>query len=99
LAAIYALSRRAAGREADLRPLARLGRSSLFVYWIHVELVYGYATWPIHSRLPLWGALVMWAVFSAAMYGAVVLRDALLLRLKAGLPVHDPLYRDSVGAG
>src|SRR5262249_48622826 len=41
LAAIYALSRRAAGREADLRPLARLGRSSLFVYWIHVELVYG----------------------------------------------------------
>src|SRR5262249_58188888 len=32
-------------------PLERLGRASLFVYWIHVELVYGYATLMIHRRL------------------------------------------------
>jgi uncharacterized membrane protein len=54
------------------------GRSSLFVYWIHVELVYGYATWMIHRRLALWGALVACAIFSVAMYGAVKARDGLV---------------------
>ena len=38
------------------RSLERFGRSSLFVYWIHVELVYGYATWPLHGRLRRCGA-------------------------------------------
>src|SRR5205823_8892353 len=55
--------------------LERFGRSSLFVYWIHVELVYGYATWPLRGRLPLWGSLVAWLVFSAVMYRAIALRD------------------------
>ena len=59
-------------------PLARLGRSSLFIYWIHVELVYGYATWLIRGRLPLWGAIVACGAFCAAMYGAIVLRDRLV---------------------
>ena len=59
-------------------PLARLGRSSLFIYWIHVELVYGYATWLIRGRLPLWGVVAAFAAFSAAMYGAIVLRDRLV---------------------
>jgi uncharacterized membrane protein len=58
-----------------LSPLARLGRQSLFVYWIHVELVYGYATWAIHRRLPFWGAVGAYLTFAALMYGAVVLRD------------------------
>ena len=59
-------------------PLARLGRASLFVYWIHVELVYGYATWLIRGRLPLWGVVAAFAAFCAAMYGAIVLRDRLV---------------------
>jgi len=59
-------------------PLARLGRSSLFIYWIHVELVYGYATWLIRGRLPLWGVVAAFAAFCAAMYGAIVLRDRLV---------------------
>ena len=60
------------------RPLAileKFGRNSLFVYWIHVELVYGYATWVIHRRLPLWGTGLAYLAFSAAMYAAIVLRD------------------------
>jgi len=57
-------------------PLARLGRSSLFVYWIHVELVYGYASYYWWKALPLWGSAVGYVLFCAAMYGAVVLRDA-----------------------
>jgi uncharacterized membrane protein len=57
------------------RPLERLGQSSLFVYWIHVELVYGYATWPLHGRLPLWGTVTAYVLFSALMYRAVIFRD------------------------
>jgi uncharacterized membrane protein len=64
-------------------PLARLGRSSLFIYWIHVELVYGYATWLIRGRLPLWGVIVACAAFCAAMYGAIVLRDRLVASWRA----------------
>jgi uncharacterized membrane protein len=58
-------------------PLARLGRSSLFIYWIHVELVYGYTTWLIRGRLPFWGVVAAFAAFCAAMYAAIVLRDRL----------------------
>jgi len=75
LAVVYFLERLAAGRRVSLSPLARLGRQSLFVYWIHVELVYGYATWAIHRRLPFWGAVGAWAMFSSLMYAAVVARD------------------------
>jgi uncharacterized membrane protein len=57
------------------KPLEALGRSSLFIYWIHVELVYGYATWPLHRRLPLWGALAACVVFSGVMYLAAVAKD------------------------
>lgn len=38
-----------------LHVLEAFGRNSLFIYWIHVELVYGYATWAIHRRLSLSG--------------------------------------------
>jgi uncharacterized membrane protein len=57
--------------------LGRFGRRSLFLYWIHVELVYGYATWVIHRRLPLWGSAVAYLAFCALMYGAMRLRDAI----------------------
>ena len=33
-----------------LQPLATLGRSSLFVYWIHVEMVYGVIAEPLKRR-------------------------------------------------
>jgi uncharacterized membrane protein len=75
LAAMYFIERLLADRRGVLSPLARLGRHSLFVYWIHVEIVYGYATWGIHRRLPFWTAVVAYAIFATSMYGAVVLRD------------------------
>ncbi|HWF86868.1 MAG TPA: heparan-alpha-glucosaminide N-acetyltransferase domain-containing protein [Vicinamibacterales bacterium] len=55
--------------------LERLGRNSLFVYWIHVELVYGYASWLWRGRLPLWGTAIAFALFSALMYQAIQWRD------------------------
>ena len=36
-------------------PLQLLGRSSLFVYWIHVELVYGLISLPLHGAFSLAG--------------------------------------------
>ena len=63
------------------RPLAileKFGRNSLFVYWIHVELVYGYTTWVIHRRLPLWGTGLAYLLFCTAMYAAILLRDRVM---------------------
>lgn len=77
LSAIFAAARAAERRGVALRPLARFGQSSLFVYWIHVELVYGYASWLWRRRLPLWGTATAYVAFSALMYGAILLRDRL----------------------
>jgi uncharacterized membrane protein len=61
-------------------PLARLGRSSLFIYWIHVELVYGYASWGWRHRLPLWGTAIAFILFSVLMYRAIGWRDLAVSR-------------------
>jgi hypothetical protein len=47
-------------------PLQQLGRTSLFVYWIHVEMVYGLISLRIHKSLThpqAWGAFAAIAVF------------------------------------
>jgi uncharacterized membrane protein len=67
-------------------PLARLGRSSLFVYWIHVELVYGYASWGWRHRLPLWGTAIGFVLFSVLMYRAIGWRDLLVDKWRARSP-------------
>jgi uncharacterized membrane protein len=66
--------------------LARLGRSSLFVYWIHVELVYGYVSWWWRGRLPLWGTALAYVAFVALMYGAIALRDSVVGRWQTRPP-------------
>jgi uncharacterized membrane protein len=75
LAACYAMSALAAPRSRAGGALSRLGQSSLFVYWIHVELVYGTVAAGLRHRLPLWQMEVAYVAFSAAMYAAVVFRD------------------------
>ena len=60
--------------------LARFGRASLFIYWIHVELVYGYASWLWRHRLPLWGTALACIAFCSLMYDAIAVRDALVAR-------------------
>jgi len=44
VAILHAIAEIAAHWNFAWRSLERLGQGSLFVYWIHVELVYGYAT-------------------------------------------------------
>jgi hypothetical protein len=78
VAAVYVMWTIAARWNFAFSSLERLGRSSLFVYWIHVELVYGYASWPLRGRLPLAGSLLAAAAFGGLMYGAVVMRDRVM---------------------
>jgi uncharacterized membrane protein len=84
LAVIYVLALAARRRAIVVRPLERLGRNSLFVYWIHVELVYGYASWLWWRGLPLWGTAVGYVAFCMAMYGAVRMRDRFVQTWRAG---------------
>jgi len=77
LAATYEVLRRHSTRLGAIEhPLSTLGRHSLFVYWIHVELVYGYASWLWRGALPLWGTAVAALLFTMLMYRAIGLRRA-----------------------
>ncbi len=74
--ALYAITPLAAGAVMPLfQVLARFGRHSLFVYWIHVELVYGYATARLHHRFPLWANALAYVLFCAVMWWSITLRD------------------------
>ena len=53
-------------------PLVTLGRSSLFVYWIHVEMVYGALAIPLRRLMPLEASVL--ATF--ALCGVLVLARA-----------------------
>jgi acyltransferase len=71
LAWAWAQRPHAAGRSS---PLVLLGVESLFVYWIHVEIVYGVLTTPLHRQLPLPWTVAAFAVCTLLMLGAVVLK-------------------------
>jgi hypothetical protein len=58
--------------------MLEFGRSSLFVYWIHVEIAYGIFTYPLHHRLPVAWSCVAFAVFSALLYGAARLKSRIV---------------------
>ena len=62
------------------QPLATMGRSSLFVYWIHVEMVYGVLAEPIKRQLPLWTTLAATALLCVLLYGLVLLKNRWLER-------------------
>jgi fucose 4-O-acetylase-like acetyltransferase len=65
LALAYAWQLRPGGAEKR-SPLRQLGRTSLFIYWIHVEMVYGLISLRLHKALTLpqaWFALAAFTVF------------------------------------
>jgi hypothetical protein len=67
-------------------PLIVFGRTSLFVYWVHVELAYGNISYPLHHALPLpWSALAYAALTAGMLWLARV-----WIRRPAGpiVPVH-----------
>ncbi len=80
--------RRVAGLAADVpgRVITTLGRSSLFVYWIHVEMVYGSIALPLRRALPLELSLVGTVLLCALLYGIVRWKD----RLMSGVTLTGP---------
>lgn len=54
-------------------PMVVFGQTSLFVYWVHVEVVYGFPTYPLRHELSILGWLVAYAVFTLLMLGAAML--------------------------
>jgi uncharacterized membrane protein len=66
------LRRRAVGSR---NPIEQLGRTSLFIYWIHVEMVYGLVSISLHQSLTLGQAWLAWAIFSGFMLACSIGRD------------------------
>lgn len=56
-------------------PLRQLGRTSLFIYWIHVEMLYGLISLPLHAALSLPQAALALVLFTAFMLGCSVAKD------------------------
>jgi uncharacterized membrane protein len=72
--AAYAWQSRPGGL-AKWSPLRQLGRTSLFIYWIHVEMVYGLISLPLHKALTLPQALIALALFAAFMLICSMAKD------------------------
>jgi uncharacterized membrane protein len=54
-------------------PMVVFGQTSLFIYWIHVEIVYGFPTYPLRHELSIAGVLVAYLLFTLLMLGAAML--------------------------
>lgn len=70
LAAVRAVLARWPPSPAD--PMVALGRASLVVYWVHVELAYGNISYPLHKTMSLGWALSGYALVTLAMYGLAI---------------------------
>jgi hypothetical protein len=57
------------------RPLEVFGRASLFVYWIHVEMVYGAGALPLRRLLPWELSVLATLLLCALLYGIVRLKN------------------------
>jgi len=58
-------------------PLEEMGRASLFVYWIHVEMVYGVISRPIRQSLSFQAVVVADLLFSVFLLLVVLLKNRL----------------------
>jgi uncharacterized membrane protein len=74
-----------AGAAATWSPLRQLGRTSLFIYWIHVELVYGLLAVATGFKAGLsWGqAWIAFVVFTLVMVVCSILKERVAERWKA----------------
>jgi uncharacterized membrane protein len=64
-------------------PIRQLGRTSLLIYWVHIELCYGRMVYPLRGRFGLSGAALLIAILTLAMLGLS------LVKTRFGRPVVD----------
>ena len=69
------------------RVITTLGRSSLFVYWIHVEMAYGSIALPLRRALPLELSLLGTAMLCAMLYWIVRWKDRVMQDVKLPGPL------------
>jgi uncharacterized membrane protein len=69
-----------AGREG-WSPLEQMGRTSLFIYWIHIELIYGLVVRPLHKALSFGEAWLGVLIFALFMLIASLLKDRVMARV------------------
>ena len=74
IAIAYAWQSRPGG-AGKWSPVAQLGRTSLFIYWIHVEMVYGLISLPLHKSMTLGQAWIACGVFCLFMLFCSVAKD------------------------
>jgi uncharacterized membrane protein len=66
--------------SARWSPLQTFGRSSLFIYWIHVEIVYGLISLPLHHAFSLTGAWIALGLFCGLMLLCALAKERFLTR-------------------
>jgi uncharacterized membrane protein len=77
------------------RVITTLGRSSLFVYWIHVEMAYGSIALPLRRALPVEQSLLGTVLLCVVLYWFVRLKDHLMqgVELKGPVRFLTPILR------
>jgi surface polysaccharide O-acyltransferase-like enzyme len=90
IAAAYAWHQRP-GAESRFSPLQQMGRTSLFIYWIHIELIYGLVVRPLHKSLTLGQAWLGVLVFALVMLLASLVKDRVVAAWRARRAAAAPL--------
>jgi uncharacterized membrane protein len=77
------------------RVITTLGRSSLFVYWIHVEMAYGAIALPLRRAMPLELSLLGTLLLCALLYAIVRWKDRKVqgVELKGPIRILSPILR------
>ena len=74
------------GEGPHWSPITQLGRTSLFIYWIHVELVYGLISRPLHRSLTLFEAAIGYLALCALMLWCSIAKERIARRFARPAP-------------
>jgi uncharacterized membrane protein len=67
-------------------PLRQMGRTSLFIYWIHIELIYGLIVRPLHKSMTLGEAWAGVVIFALLMLLVSLAKDRIVASFRARRP-------------
>jgi uncharacterized membrane protein len=65
-------------------PLREFGVASLFVYWIHVEMVYGVVSIPLHRQLTFPQVIAATVLLSVSLFWLVRMKDHFMTSARQG---------------
>ena len=77
-------------RTFAFSPLEQMGRTSLFIYWIHIELIYGLMVRPLHKSMTIGEAWLGVLIVGLLMLLLSLLKDRIVLAWRAAHLVPRP---------